>query len=234
MADTLSPAAQLIAGFEGYRSSPYWDVNAYRAGYGSDTVTMPDGSIVPISQGMTVNRADAARDLDRRINSEFAPSAARAVGQDAYNALSPNQQAVLTSLAYNYGAGAWDKGLRNVAAAVQTPGYADDAAAIRALGSHNDGINERRRNEEAAIYAGDATFNPDYDPSLGYTPASQGMDAQGRQANALAPSGLLDIRRREALMRAAQASSAPTQMQTVETTNALAPVAQFYGGWLNG
>lgn len=147
-------SASLIGQFEGYRDNPYWDVNAYRAGFGSDTTTLADGSVVPIRQGMTVNREDSLRDLNRRIGSEFRPSVVRAVGQDAYSRLSEPQRAVLDSLAYNYGAGAWGKGLRGVASAVQTPGTEDDVKAIRALSSHNDGVNAKRRAKEADIYGG--------------------------------------------------------------------------------
>lgn len=150
-----NPALQLIAGFEGFREKPYWDVNAYRTGYGSDTITRADGSIVPVSQGMAVSQEDALRDLNRRVSNEFAPSVIGAIGQDRWNALNPNQQASLTSLAYNYGAGAWNKGLAPVAQAIISG--ADPSAVsqhIAALGSHNDGINANRRAKEASIYAG--------------------------------------------------------------------------------
>ena len=150
----MTTSADLIARFEGYRDNPYWDVNAYRAGFGSDTTTLPDGTIVPIRQGMRVTREDSLRDLQRRIENEFQPSVVNAIGADAWGGLSPDQQAVLNSLAYNYGAGAWGKGLAGVAAAVRTPGRDDDVAAIRALQGHNDGVNRGRRNREADIYAG--------------------------------------------------------------------------------
>jgi GH24 family phage-related lysozyme (muramidase) len=161
----MTTSADLIARFEGYRSSPYWDVNAYRAGFGSDTTTLPDGRVVPIRQGMQVTRDDSLRDLDRRISTEFQPSAMRAVGQDVWSALSPQQQAVLNSLAYNYGAGAWDKGLSGVVAAVRSPGMDDDIAAIRALASHNDGINRNRRLEEATIYGSNALADTPQEPT---------------------------------------------------------------------
>jgi len=150
----MAVSADLIAQFEGYRDNPYWDVNAYRAGFGSDTTTLADGTVVPIRQGMTVTREDSLRDLQRRIDSEFQPSAMQAVGQETWNALAPEQQAVLTSLAYNYGAGAWGKGLSGVASAVRTPGYEDDVAAIEALASNNNGVNASRRAREASIYGG--------------------------------------------------------------------------------
>ncbi|MDP5216693.1 hypothetical protein Q5Y75_05640 [Ruegeria sp. 2205SS24-7] len=140
----------LIRDFEGYRESPYWDVNAYRAGYGSDTVTLEDGTVIPVRQGMSVDREAAERDLMRRVNTEFMPSAVNAIGQDQFNALHPQQQAALVSLAYNYGAGAWDDDLSGVTNALRTGG--DARGAIMALGSHNDGINRSRRAREASYF----------------------------------------------------------------------------------
>lgn len=145
-------SADLIAGFEGFRERPYWDVNAHRVGFGSDTITRADGSIVRVTPDMSVSREDALRDLDRRISTEFRPSAVQAIGQDVYGRLNPNQQAVLDSLAYNYGAHAWNKGLAPVAQAIRSGG--DVAAAISGLGSHNNGINAKRRAREAALWAG--------------------------------------------------------------------------------
>lgn len=144
------PTLSLIREFEGFRETPYWDVNAYRTGYGSDTITTADGRIVPVAQGMTVSREDAERDLQRRVNTEFGPRAASAVG-DAWGNLNPNQRAALTSITYNYG-----RLPSSVAAAVQSGDPRAVAQAINALGVHNDGINARRRAREAAIFMGQA------------------------------------------------------------------------------
>lgn len=172
--------AQLIRDFEGYRDSPYWDVNAYRAGYGSDTMTTEDGRVIPISQGMTVNRADAERDLQRRIQTEFMPRAAGAVGQDLFPTLSPEQQAALVSITYNYGSLPG-----SVASAVQSGNPQAVSAAIRALGNHNDGINRDRRNREADIYAG-ASGVPAQDNALAPPPMAAPQPDPRRQAfNAL-------------------------------------------------
>lgn len=148
------PAYSIVRGFEGYRDTPYWDVNAYRTGYGSDTVTMADGTVVPVRQGMTINRADAERDLKRRVDTEFMPAARDAIGADAWDKLTPAQQGVLTSLTYNYGTGAWGSSLSRVAEAVRSGSPADVANAIQSLGVHNDGINQGRRTKEASIYMG--------------------------------------------------------------------------------
>lgn len=151
-ASSAAPAnsAELIARFEGFRERPYWDVNAHRVGFGSDTITRADGSIVSVTPDMSVSREDALRDLDRRISTEFRPSAMKALGEDYYGRLNPNQQAVLDSLSYNYGAHAWNKGLAPVVQAIQSGG--DVAGAIRGLGRHNNGINARRRAEEASLW----------------------------------------------------------------------------------
>jgi len=139
-------AANLIAGFEGFRENPYWDVNAYRSGFGSDTMTLPDGRVVPISQGQTVTREDAERDLTRRVG-EFQATAAAQVGQGTWNSMSESQQAALTSIAYNYGS------LPDRITSVIASG-GDVGAAINALGSDNDGINASRRSQEASLFSG--------------------------------------------------------------------------------
>jgi GH24 family phage-related lysozyme (muramidase) len=144
----------LIRDFEGFRETPYWDVNAYRTGYGSDPITTADGQVVPVTQGARVTREDAERDLLRRVNSEFMPSARSAVGPEVFDAMDPNQQAALVSLAYNYGANAWGDDLAGVAAAARSGDPAATAQAIRALGSHNGGINANRRAREAALFTG--------------------------------------------------------------------------------
>lgn len=143
---------QVIRAHEGYRDTPYWDVNAYRIGYGSDTITTSDGRVVPVTQGMQVSRDDAERDLARRVGSEFMPSAARAVGADRFASLSPQQQASLVSLAYNYGAGAWDDSLSGVAQAVRSGDMIAVQRAIEGLAGHNGGINRNRRMDEASAF----------------------------------------------------------------------------------
>ena len=147
----MTDALALIRSFEGFRETPYWDVNALRTGYGSDTVTLPDGTVQRVTEGTRVTREDADRDLARRVNTEFMPRAAAAVGPDIFANMSPQQQAALASITYNYG-----ELPSSVASAARSGDTAATAEAIRALGSHNDGINRDRRNREADIFAGAA------------------------------------------------------------------------------
>lgn len=145
--DATEASAALIRQFEGFRETPYWDVNAFRAGFGSDTVTLSDGTVQKITEGMRVSVADANRDLARRITTEFMPIAQRAVGADRFGSFTPQQQAALTSIAYNYG-----EIPDRIVAALRTGTNEDIANAIRGLAGDNGGINRGRRFQEAALF----------------------------------------------------------------------------------
>lgn len=153
--DGTEVSAQFLRDREGFLNTPRWDVNAMRGGYGSDTVTLEDGTIKKITEGMYISVADANRDLIRRIETEFRPAARNAVGADKFDTLNAQQQTALTSLAYNYGAGAFDEGesLAGVAQAVREGSVEGVAQAIKDLGDHNGGVNKGRRNMEAALFS---------------------------------------------------------------------------------
>jgi tape measure domain-containing protein len=153
----VEASTNLIKQREGFLDVAEWDVNAFRGGYGSDTITLSDQTVVAITEGMRVSRADGERDLARRIRDEFMPSARNAVGAENFDALASPQQAVLTSMAYNYGEGAWQDDLAAIAASIrngQDPSFT--AGLIRARGRDNNGVNQGRRDQEAAIFASPA------------------------------------------------------------------------------
>jgi len=149
-----SDAAALLRRFEGFRETPYWDVNAYRTGYGSDTITKADGSIVKVAQGDKISRADAERDLARRTK-EFEAGAISAVGQDAWASIPAQARAALVSVAYNYGSLP-----KSVVEAAKSGNVETIASAVEGLKGHNGGVNAKRRTEEAAIIRGNA--GPDW------------------------------------------------------------------------
>jgi GH24 family phage-related lysozyme (muramidase) len=142
-------ATNLIKSREGFSSTPYFDVNANRAGYGSDTVTRPDGTVERIKPGMTVSREDAERDLQRRIQTEFVPKAAAKVGEENWARLPENTRAALTSVAYNYG-----NIPSRIVPAVQSGNPEAIARAIEGLAEDNKGVNAGRRMQEANIARG--------------------------------------------------------------------------------
>lgn len=147
-------ATGLLRKFEGFISKSDWDVNAHRIGYGSDTITKADGSIVKVTPGMTVSREDAERDLARRTQ-EFANRVKRDISQEAWDKLPPNAQAVLTSYAYNYGSLTRTKSV--ITAAQESARTGDMTAlanAIRNRQVDNNGVNARRRNQEADYILG--------------------------------------------------------------------------------
>jgi len=158
--NAVSTSMDFLRQQEGFREEAYYDVDANRVGYGSDTVTRQDGSIIPVSEGTRVTREDAERDLERRISEEFMPSVRDAVGAEAFNRLTTGQKTALTSIAYNYGRNAWDGRLSDIANAVRT---GDDEAAARGimnLSTDNDGINASRRQREAALFSASSRQQP--------------------------------------------------------------------------
>ena len=90
---------------EGFRENAYWDVTSYRIGYGSDTITKPNGSIIKVTSTSKVNQEDALRDLERRVLFEFKPKAESALQSQGiqWSQVSPAAQVVFIDLAYNYG-----------------------------------------------------------------------------------------------------------------------------------
>lgn len=138
----------LIRRKEGFISTPKYDVNALRVGYGSDTITKEDGTVVKVTAGMRVTREDAERDLRRRIPEFQRKGIINYIGEDAWNKLNSDTKAAITSLAYNYGSIAKLDSLKKALAQNNKEAI---AAAIESYASHNNGINRGRRNEEAAI-----------------------------------------------------------------------------------
>lgn len=98
----FSTTREMISGFEGgYRAEPYWDVNKYRAGYGSETYVTADGVTKAVVAGVRVSKEDADRDLDQRILKYF-DEQRRVVGP-AWISFTDSQKAALASIQHNYG-----------------------------------------------------------------------------------------------------------------------------------
>lgn len=142
----LEAAAALVRRQEGFISTPKMDTDGkLRIGFGSDTVTLSDGSIRKVVDGMRISITDANRDLIRRT-AEFQQGIKDKIGADRFGAMSAPEQAALTSIAYNYGS-LPDRIVKAILSGADIP------AAIRNLGGDNNGTNRNRRNEEAAIFA---------------------------------------------------------------------------------
>ncbi len=143
----LDQATGLLRNFEGFSSKAYWDVNAYRTGYGSDTITKADGTVIKVTKDTVVTREDAERDLARRTQI-FANTVKNQISTARWEALPSNVQAALTSYAYNYGSLTDD-----VVAAAKLSASSGNmtylANAVRNRQTNNKGVNAKRRNQEA-------------------------------------------------------------------------------------
>ena len=120
-------------------------MNAHRVGFGSDTITTADGTIRSVKQGDKVSREDAERDLQRRTLESLA-QVERAIGKDAFDKLSPNQQAALASVTYNYGTLP-----QRIEGAARSGNVETLARAIESLSGDNGGVNANRRRYEAQL-----------------------------------------------------------------------------------
>jgi GH24 family phage-related lysozyme (muramidase) len=147
-AGEVGDAASLIRRKEGFRSRPYWDANAWRIGYGSDTITRADGSTVKVAQGMEITREDAERDLQRRIPEFQKQGIIQHVGQNTWDKLNDQTKAAITSLAYNYGSISRLDALKK---AIEAGDKNMIAQAVESYSGHNNGVNYNRRMEEARM-----------------------------------------------------------------------------------
>jgi GH24 family phage-related lysozyme (muramidase) len=133
-------AAEFIARFEGFRPKAYWDVNHWRVGYGSDTEG-PEQAVV--TRHTKTTKARALQNLATRIH-RYDAVVIQQIGPKRWGALTNSQRTALTDLVYNYGH------LPDNVSPAMSPNKT--AAAIRALGGENGGVNRARRNREADLY----------------------------------------------------------------------------------
>jgi GH24 family phage-related lysozyme (muramidase) len=154
----VTTAAEFVAEFEGYAGVAYWDVNAYRLGYGSDTEGPEE---IPVTKGMETTKERAIQNLALRVK-EFAHEAIygkNGMGADTWLRLTENQRSAILSIVYNYGR-LPSRVVIDLAAPEKT------AATIRALQSDNGGVNHRRRLAEAQLYLTGATTAPQPAPPV--------------------------------------------------------------------
>lgn len=137
-------AKALLRKEEGFRETPYWDVNAHRVGYGSDTTVTADGKVVKVTEGMKITRDDAERDLDYRLTKREGLQVQRQLG-DTWNKLPEGAKAALASVGYNYGSLP-----KEIVAAAKTGNLEMLSSAVAGLSSNKT----RRQREAAMILAG--------------------------------------------------------------------------------
>lgn len=140
----------VIKQFEGLKLEAYADTkasdgsfDAWRTGYGSDTVVRADGTVEKVTKDTKITRADAERTLDLRVATEFEPTVRKQLG-DSYDLLPANARAGLISVAWNYGS--LPDSVVEAAAGGDVQEIADAVAGLES--------NPERRAQEAAIIRG--------------------------------------------------------------------------------
>lgn len=88
-----------IAEKEAFSPNAHYDVNAFRAGYGSDTYTTEDGKVHKVTPSTQVTKEQAEADLKRRLP-EFEATAKRVIGAQ-YDNLSDSAKVAVVSMTYN-------------------------------------------------------------------------------------------------------------------------------------
>lgn len=147
-------ALSTIRGHEGFKTKAYWDVNHYRVGYGSDTVTRADGTVENVGPNTVASRDDAERDLTRRVIG-YQKTIVKAVGSAAWEALPEGAKAALSSIVHNYG-----ELPDRILGAVKSGNAGKVADAILTLQGDNGGVNAGRRQAEANLALGGAGDAP--------------------------------------------------------------------------
>lgn len=102
MTSFYKDTAEFIKKYEGFSPTAQWDVNAWRIGHGSDTITYPNGTIKKVVQTDTTTRELAQLDLERRIKQDFEPRVKTQIGPN-YDKLPGASKTALISISYNYG-----------------------------------------------------------------------------------------------------------------------------------
>jgi len=97
-----SYGAELLKKYEGFLAKASFDVNAWRIGHGSDTITDNFGKFRKVVKGDTTTKENAGKDLTRRMI-EFEKKVAKKVGVEFWEPLDYMVKGALISLAYNYG-----------------------------------------------------------------------------------------------------------------------------------
>jgi len=148
--DWVERAYAYISKKEGFSSTTYWDVNAWRAGYGTDHKLMKDGSYQKITKDTTFTQEEAKSTLIYEIENKYSKGVIGQIGKPSWDSLNNNQKASLTSYSYNAGPGA----LKNfdIINPIQSKKYAIVAeniarGPITAAGKVLEGLVKRRKEE---------------------------------------------------------------------------------------
>jgi len=106
---------------EGFREKAYWDVNAYRVGYGNDKFIDKDNKLKSVQSNTVITEEQGSKTLIYTVKNNFEPGVIKQIGKENWDLLNDNQKAALLSYAYNAGAGALSNW--NIAQEIKSKNY---------------------------------------------------------------------------------------------------------------
>lgn len=95
-------AANFISKKEGFLATAKWDVNHYRAGYGTQ-YKLVGSNLVEVTSTTTFTLQEAINTLQYQLKQDYEPLMIKSFGSSEWQRLNKNQKAAIVSLAYNCG-----------------------------------------------------------------------------------------------------------------------------------
>ena len=141
---------------EKYAPEAYWDENAWRYGYGTDTFITAEGDSVAVTKRgkmSKISKEEAKKQLEIQLERTFRKELRNKFGKDYYNSLPKGVRWGLESLAYNAGSDLNDTG-GEIKKAIQDGDFnkAADLVATQVPQGHK--LYNRRQQEAAFIRGG--------------------------------------------------------------------------------
>lgn len=143
----------IISEFEGVRTDAYWDPTGKVWTIGKGSTTHPDGR--PVKQGDRITKQQADEYMQHYVDTKVTP---RLQKIPTWGKMNPNQQAALTSFAYNVGPGFYGReGFETITKALETEQGLANVPNSLSLYNKSDGKTleglKRRRKAEGALWS---------------------------------------------------------------------------------
>tara|TARA_R100000234_G_C4994461_1_gene177153 strand:+ start:30 stop:1541 length:1512 start_codon:yes stop_codon:yes gene_type:complete len=141
---------------EDYRGKSYWDVDAWRYGYGTDTFITAEGDSVSVTRRgkmSRISKEEAKKQLEIQIEKTFRKELRTKFGKDYYNSLPKGVRMGLESLAYNAGSDLNDTGGK-IKKAIKDGDFNKAADLIAGQVPEGHTLYNRRQQEAAFVRSG--------------------------------------------------------------------------------
>ena len=153
---TYDNVTDWLSEVEGFSEKSYWDVDAYRYGYGTDTFITAEGDSLAVTKRgrmSKISKEEAKKQLEMQIEKTFRKELRTKFGKDYYNNLPKSVRIGLESLAYNAGSDLNDSGGK-IKKAIQDGDFNKAADLIAGQVPQGHELYNRRQQEAAFVRSG--------------------------------------------------------------------------------